>query len=53
MIKSGLLKRDKPFVASEFYDDTVFKRIVDKHPEFYKDLPALPKTLAECKGKLG
>lgn len=53
MIKNGLLKRDKPFVAEEFYDDTVFKRIVEKHPEFFKDLPPLPKTLAECKGKLG
>jgi ABC-type nitrate/sulfonate/bicarbonate transport system substrate-binding protein len=52
MIKSGLLKRDKPFTASEFYDDTVFKRIVEKHPEFFKDLPPLPKTLAECKGPL-
>lgn len=53
MIKSGLLKRDKPFTASEFYDETVYKRIVEKHPAFFKDLPPLPKTLAECKGPLG
>jgi ABC-type nitrate/sulfonate/bicarbonate transport system substrate-binding protein len=52
MIKSGLLKKDKPFVAKDFYDDTVFNRIVAKHPEFFSDLPALPKTVAECKGKL-
>jgi ABC-type nitrate/sulfonate/bicarbonate transport system substrate-binding protein len=52
MIKTGLLKKDKPFVASEFFDDTVFKRIVDKHPEFFAGLPPLPKTLAECKGQL-
>jgi NitT/TauT family transport system substrate-binding protein len=53
MLKAGLLKRDKPFTASEFYDDTVFKRIVDKHPQLFSDLPPLPKTLAECKGPLG
>jgi ABC-type nitrate/sulfonate/bicarbonate transport system substrate-binding protein len=53
MIKAGLLKKEKPFVATEFYDDTVFKRIVDKHPEFFADLPPLPKTVAECKGQLG
>jgi hypothetical protein len=23
-----------------------------KHPQFFSDLPPLPKTLAECKGKL-
>jgi ABC-type nitrate/sulfonate/bicarbonate transport system substrate-binding protein len=52
MIKSGLLKKSTPFVADDFYDGTVFKRITDKHPEFFKDLPPLPKTLADCKGKL-
>jgi ABC-type nitrate/sulfonate/bicarbonate transport system substrate-binding protein len=52
MIKSGLLKKDKPFVAKDFYDDTVFNRIVAKHPEFFSDLPPLPKQVADCKGKL-
>ena len=36
----------------DFYDDTVLKRVVQKHPQFFADLPPLPKTLAECKGKL-
>ena len=53
MIRSGLLKKDKPFEPADFYDDTVFKRIVEKHPEFFADLPPLPKTLAECKGQPG
>jgi NitT/TauT family transport system substrate-binding protein/sulfonate transport system substrate-binding protein len=53
MIKSGLLKKDKPFEAGDFYDDTVFKRIVDKHPQLFADLPPLPRTVAECKGQLG
>ena len=52
MINSGLLKKDKPFEASDFYDDTVFQRIVQKHPEFFADLPPLPKTVAACKGQL-
>jgi hypothetical protein len=52
MIKSGLLKKEKPFVAKDFYDDTVFRRIVEKNPAFFSDLPPLPKSLADCKGKL-
>jgi ABC-type nitrate/sulfonate/bicarbonate transport system substrate-binding protein len=52
MIKSGLIKKDKPFEAADFYDDTVLKRVMEKHPEFFSDLPPLPKTLAECKGQL-
>ena len=52
MIKRGQIKKDKPFVAEDFFDDTAFKRISEKHPEFFADLPPLPKTLADCKGKL-
>ena len=52
MIKNGLLKKEKPFVPAEFFDDTVFKRIADKHPELFVGLPPLPKTVAECKGQL-
>jgi ABC-type nitrate/sulfonate/bicarbonate transport system substrate-binding protein len=52
MIQTGLIKKDKPFAGEDFYDDTVFKRVVDKHPEFFADLAPLPKTLAECKGPL-
>jgi ABC-type nitrate/sulfonate/bicarbonate transport system substrate-binding protein len=52
MIKDGLIKREKPFEAAEFIDDTVLKRVMEKKPELFSDLPALPKTLAECKGQL-
>jgi len=52
MIRSGLLKKDKPFAGEDFYEDTVFRRVLDKHPEFFADLAPLPKTLAECKGPL-
>lgn len=52
MIKTGAIKMDKPFQPGDFYDDTVFKRILEKHPQLFADLPPLPKTLAECKGKL-
>jgi ABC-type nitrate/sulfonate/bicarbonate transport system substrate-binding protein len=52
MIKNGLLKKEKPFVAKDFYDETIFNRIVAKHPEFFSDLPPLPKQVADCKGKL-
>ena len=52
MIKDGLIKTDQPFTADDFYDETVLKRVMEKHPQFFSDLPPLPKTLAECKGKL-
>jgi ABC-type nitrate/sulfonate/bicarbonate transport system substrate-binding protein len=53
MIKDGLIKMARPFTAEDFYDDTVLKRVMEKHPQFFADLPPLPKSLAECKGKLG
>jgi len=52
MVKDGLIKMTRPFTADDFYDDTVLKRVMAKHPQFFSDLPPLPKSLAECKGKL-
>jgi ABC-type nitrate/sulfonate/bicarbonate transport system substrate-binding protein len=52
MIKDGLIKQDKPFVAADFIDMTVLDRVLQKHPELFSDLPALPKTVEQCKGKL-
>jgi hypothetical protein len=53
MIKSGLLKKDKPFEPDDFYDHTALERIMQKQPQLFSELPPLPKTVAECKGKLG
>lgn len=52
MIKDGLIKQDKPFVPADFIDMTVLDRVQQKHPELFTDLPALPKTVAQCKGQL-
>lgn len=52
MIKDGLIKQDKPFVPADFIDMTVLDRVQQKHPELFTDLPALPKTVADCKGQL-
>jgi len=52
MIRSGLIKKETPFAAADFYDDTVYQRIAQKHPEFFADLPPLPKAVSECKGQL-
>jgi NitT/TauT family transport system substrate-binding protein len=52
MIKDGLIKQDRPFVPADFIDPTVLNRIEQKHPELFADLPALPKTVADCKGQL-
>jgi ABC-type nitrate/sulfonate/bicarbonate transport system substrate-binding protein len=52
MIKAGLIKMDKPFAATDFYDSAILDQVQKNHPEFFDDLPPLPKTLAECKGQL-
>src|SRR5262249_21675178 len=52
VIRTGLLKKDKPFAGDDFYDDTGFKRGLEKHPRFFAALAPLPGTLAECKGPL-
>lgn len=52
MVKSGLIKMSKPFEASDFYDESVLKRVMDKNAALFADLPPLPKTLGECKGPL-
>jgi NitT/TauT family transport system substrate-binding protein len=52
MIKAGLIKTDKPFVASDFIDTAVLDKVQHDHPEFFDDLPPLPNTLGECKGQL-
>lgn len=52
MVAAGLIKMSRPFTPADFYDDTVLKLVMEKHPQFFSDLPPLPKTLADCKGKL-
>jgi ABC-type nitrate/sulfonate/bicarbonate transport system substrate-binding protein len=52
MVKAGLIKMSKPFEATDFYDDTVLNRVMEKRPELFSDLLPLPQTLAQCKGKL-
>jgi NitT/TauT family transport system substrate-binding protein len=52
MIKTGLIKMDKPFVATDFYDPAILDQVQKDHPEFFDDLPPVPKTLADCKGQL-
>jgi ABC-type nitrate/sulfonate/bicarbonate transport system substrate-binding protein len=52
MIKAGLIKMDKPFVAADFIDTVVLDKVQNDHPEFFDDLAPLPRTLAECKGHL-
>lgn len=52
MAASGLIKVTKPFVATDLYDPTVLDRVLAKSPELFADLPPLPASLAECKGRL-
>lgn len=51
MVRDGQIKMSRPFAAADFYDDTALKRVMEKSPQLFSDLPPLPKTLAGCKGK--
>jgi hypothetical protein len=44
---------NRPFTADDFVDMTVIDRVMQKHPELFSDLPPLPKTLDQCKDKMG
>lgn len=52
MAKAGLIKIDRPFTVADLADDRFVAATVAAHPELFADLPALPKSLAECKGPL-
>jgi NitT/TauT family transport system substrate-binding protein/sulfonate transport system substrate-binding protein len=52
MVKDGLIKMARPFVAEDFRDMRVLAKIVKEHPELFDDLPPLPRTRADCKGEL-
>lgn len=52
MVKAGLIKMAKPFVATDFYDPAVLTKVEREHPELFADLPPAPKTLTDCKGQL-
>ena len=52
MTKAGLIKMARPFQATDFFDPAVLTRVEKEHPEFFDDLPEVPKTVAECKGQL-
>jgi ABC-type nitrate/sulfonate/bicarbonate transport system substrate-binding protein len=53
MIKAKLIKMSRPFTPDDFVDKTVIDRVMQKHPELFSDLPPLPKTLDQCKDKMG
>jgi NitT/TauT family transport system substrate-binding protein/sulfonate transport system substrate-binding protein len=53
MVKDGLIKMPRPFTVEDFRDTRVIDKIMAEHPEFFDDLPPLPKTVADCKGPLG
>ena len=52
LAKTGQIKMDRPFVKADFYDLTVFDRVLAKPPEFFTGLPPLPTRIDDCKGPL-
>jgi NitT/TauT family transport system substrate-binding protein len=52
MIHLGQIKMDRPFTAADYYDLSVYEKLLAKHPELFADLPPLPTKIEDCKGKL-
>lgn len=52
MVRNGQIKMDRSFVAADFYDMTVYDRLIAKHPELFAGLPPIPVRLEECRGTL-
>ena len=52
LAKTGQIKFDRPFVKADFYDTTVYDRVLAKHPEYFAGLPPLPTKVEDCKGPL-
>jgi ABC-type nitrate/sulfonate/bicarbonate transport system substrate-binding protein len=52
MARSGQIKMDRPFTAADFYNTTVYERIIAKHAELFAGLPPLPTKIEDCKGQL-
>ena len=52
MVRNGQIRMSRSFVAADFYDMTVYDRLIAKHPELYEGLPPMPTRLEDCKGTL-
>ena len=52
MVRNGQIKMDRSFVAADFYDMTVYDRLIVKHPELFAGLAPIPTRLEDCKGML-
>ena len=52
MIKLGQIKMERPFTQADYYDLSVYEKVLAKHPDLFAGLPPLPTRLEDCKGKL-
>ena len=52
MVRLGQIKMDRPFVASDYYDLSIYEKVLAKHADLFAGLPPLPATIEDCKGKL-
>ena len=52
MIRMGQIKMDRPFTAADYYDLSVYEKVLAKHPDLFAGLPPLPIRIEDCKGKL-
>ncbi len=52
MLRAGQIKMDRKFVASDYYDLSIYDKIVAKHADLFAGLPPLPKNIEDCKGPL-
>lgn len=52
MARLGQIKMDRPFTVADYYDLSVYDKLVTNHPDLFAGLPPLPTKVEDCKGKL-
>ena len=43
---------DRPFTAADYYDLSIYEKVLAKHPDLFAGLPTLPAKAEDCKGQL-
>ena len=52
MVRLGQIKMDRPFTVADYYDLSIYEKVMAKHADLFAGLPPLPAKIDDCKGKL-
>ncbi len=52
MLRLGQIKMNRQFVAADYYDLSIYQKILSGHSDLFADLPPLPAKIEDCQGQL-